>query len=97
MNEEYKTIKRKGNLDRRTLVKNGAALVGAGLLGSYANSSEGPGGPITNNVFNIRDFGATGKRDDKATMQVRAAVDTCAAAGGGTVYVPPGVYSVGTI
>jgi polygalacturonase len=97
MKEDDKMTNSKGNLDRRTMVLNGAALVGAGLLGSFANSSEEPGGTINNNFFNVRDFGTTGKRDDKATIPVRTAIDTCTAAGGGTVYVPPGDYTVGTI
>ncbi len=42
--------------------------------------------------FNVRDFGAAGdsKVDDGAAIQ--AAIDTCNATGGGTVYFPPGVY-----
>lgn len=97
MKEEDNLTNNNGNLNRRSLVKNGAALVGAGLLGSFVNSSEVPVGSKAKNVFNVKDFGATGKRDDKATIPVRTAVDTCAAAGGGTVYVPPGEYTVGTI
>ncbi len=86
-----------GNLDRRTLVKNGAVLVGAGFLGSFTNSSDKPPDIHAKNVFNVRDFGATGRRENNATKPVRAAIDECAAAGGGTVYVPPGEYTVGTI
>jgi len=47
--------------------------------------------------FDVRRFGASGKREDNATASIRAAVDACATAGGGTVYVPPGQYTVGTI
>ena len=48
-------------------------------------------------VFNIRDFGATGIKDDLAQEAIQKAVDACAAAGGGTVLVPPGDYTSGTI
>jgi hypothetical protein len=48
-------------------------------------------------VFNIRDFGATGLKSDKAQSAIQKALDACAAAGGGLVYVPPGEYSTGTI
>ncbi len=48
-------------------------------------------------VFNIRDFGATGLKAGSAQAAIQRAVDACAAAGGGTVYVPPGEYSTGTI
>lgn len=48
-------------------------------------------------VFNIKDFGATGKKADNARAAIQAAVDACAAAGGGKVYLPPGEYTSGTI
>lgn len=48
-------------------------------------------------VFNVRDFGATGRRADNATKALRDAVEACFKAGGGTVYVPPGEYTTGTI
>ena len=48
-------------------------------------------------VFNIRDFGATGVKTDDAGAAIRKAVEACDAAGGGMVYVPPGEYSTGTI
>lgn len=48
-------------------------------------------------VFNVRDFGATGKKEDSAQEAIQRAIDACAAAGGGTVYFPPGAYTSGTI
>jgi hypothetical protein len=48
-------------------------------------------------VFNIKDFGATGLKSDNAQAAIERAVNACAAAGGGLVYVPPGDYSTGTI
>lgn len=48
-------------------------------------------------VFNVKDFGATGIKDDLAQEAIQKAVDACAAAGGGTVLVPPGDYTSGTI
>ena len=48
-------------------------------------------------VFNIKDFGATGLKSDNARAAIERAVNACAAAGGGLVYVPPGDYSTGTI
>ena len=84
-------------IDRRSMVKNGTALIGAGFLGSFVTPSVEPSEKVINNIFNVRDFGATGKRADNATMPVRSAIDACYAAGGGTVYVPPGDYTVGTL
>jgi polygalacturonase len=48
-------------------------------------------------IFNIRDYGATGRKADNAPAAIQKAVDACATAGGGMVYVPPGDYSSGTI
>ncbi len=51
----------------------------------------------TRTIFNVKDFGATGKKSDNAQKAVQAAVDACAKAGGGEVYLPPGEYTSGTI
>jgi polygalacturonase len=48
-------------------------------------------------IFNILDYGATGHKDDDARPAIQSAIDLCAAAGGGTVYVPPGEYTSGQI
>ncbi len=47
--------------------------------------------------FDVRGFGATGQRADDATVAVQRAIDACTAAGGGTVRVPSGDYTVGMI
>lgn len=47
--------------------------------------------------FSVMDYGATGKGTNSDTAAVQAAIDVCAAAGGGTVYVPPGRYLIGTV
>jgi len=57
----------------------------------------GPPVSTTASVFNVRDFGATGLKDDLAQEAIQKAVDACAAAGGGTVLFPPGQYTSGTI
>lgn len=86
-----------GRMDRRSLVKNGTAIIGAGFLGSVTSPLVGSEGKAVNNIFNVKDFGATGNIGDKSTAPVQSAVEACFAAGGGTVYVPPGDYTVGTI
>ncbi len=47
--------------------------------------------------FNVRTYGATGNGTTKDTAAFQKALDTCAAAGGGTVVVPAGDYLVGSI
>ncbi|MGE5549363.1 MAG: glycoside hydrolase family 28 protein [Bacteroidota bacterium] len=48
-------------------------------------------------VYNVQDFGA--KRDNRTLDHeaIQAAIDRCAAEGGGTVHVPAGNYRCGTI
>lgn len=48
-------------------------------------------------TFNVCDFGATGNKNDNAQPAIQAAIDACAAAGGGMVYLPPGHYTSGTL
>jgi hypothetical protein len=43
-------------------------------------------------IFNVKDYGATGKKAGSAQAAIQKAIDACAAAGGGMVYVPPGEY-----
>src|SRR5579862_2567504 len=47
--------------------------------------------------FNVRAFGATGNGTTKDTAAFQAALDACAAAGGGMVIVPAGNYLIGSI
>lgn len=48
-------------------------------------------------VFNVKNFGATGNHTDNAQAAIQKAVEACAKAGGGIVYMPPGEYTSGTI
>lgn len=68
-----------------------ALLVTVGLAASAAAQPPGP------RAFNVRNFGATGRKTDSAQPAIQKAIDACAAAGGGIVYLPPGAYSSGTI
>jgi hypothetical protein len=52
-------------------------------------------GSIT--IFNVKDYGATGLKSDDARPAIQKAIDACAAAGGGEVYVPPGEYTSGML
>ena len=45
----------------------------------------------------MKNYGATGNKADDAQKAIQSAVEACAKAGGGTVYVPPGEYTSGTI
>ncbi|MBE7189984.1 glycosyl hydrolase family 28-related protein, partial [Jatrophihabitans endophyticus] len=45
-------------------------------------------------VFDVSDFGATGDDDTVDSAAINAAIQACHDAGGGTVYIPKGVYLV---
>jgi len=47
--------------------------------------------------FNVREYGAVGDGKTMETAAIAKAIDACAAAGGGTVYFPPGKYLTGAI
>jgi polygalacturonase len=49
------------------------------------------------NAFDIRQFGAQGDGKTLCTQAIQQAVERCAAAGGGTVFLPPGRWLSGTI
>ncbi len=70
-----------------------------GLIGLIGLAVQSPAADLPSGlrVFNVKDFGATGRKADSAQAAIQKAVDACAAAGGGLVYVPPGDYSSGTI
>ena len=87
---------------RRALLRAGAALAGgaaASLIPSAALAeAQAPAQQDTaRGVFDVKAFGAAGLRSQNATGACQAAIDACTAAGGGTVRVPPGAYSVSTI
>ena len=70
-------------------------IVAVSFFGMLAASSECLAAGTV--VFNVKDYGATGKRSDDARAAIQKAIDACAAAGGGMVYLPPGEYISGTI
>ena len=47
--------------------------------------------------YNVRDFGAVGDQQALDTKAIQAAIDACAAQGGGTVVVPAGGYVTGSL
>jgi hypothetical protein len=62
-------------------------LFPAGLLRAEAGAA----------IFNVKDYGATGKKSDNAQPAIQNAIEACAKAGGGKVYLPPGEYTSGTL
>jgi glycosyl hydrolase family 28/pectate lyase-like protein len=48
-------------------------------------------------VFNVRDYGASGRKNDDARPALQKAIDACGRSGGGRVYIPPGEYTAGQL
>ncbi len=52
---------------------------------------------VAQRVFNVKDYGATGRKADDARPALQKAIDACGKAGGGEVYVPAGEYTSGQL
>ncbi|MGA2115473.1 MAG: right-handed parallel beta-helix repeat-containing protein [Bryobacteraceae bacterium] len=64
----------------------------AALGGAWLAMRRGMAAPVVGEtVFNVRQFGAKGDGTSDDTKSIQSAIDA-AAAGGGAVFVPPGVY-----
>jgi len=48
-------------------------------------------------IYDVRDYGAKADGKTLCTAAIQKAIDECSKAGGGTVYLPPGVFLSGTI
>ncbi len=70
---------------REFLAAASATLAARGILRGQAS------------VFDVRKYGAQGDGKSKDTAALQRAVDECAAAGGGVVYLSPGIYLAGTV
>ena len=66
-------------------------------LAFAAGQKSGPQGMSAGNVFNPRQFGATGDGKTLDSPAINAAIDACNRAGGGVVYCSPGKYLSGTV
>ena len=78
------------------MLQRGAAVLGIGIS-PWGSESPGLRQAGSARAFDVTAFGATGRRGDSSTRACQAAIDACTAAGGGTVHVPPGAYTVGMI
>jgi polygalacturonase len=72
-------------------------LLALGMFQLISCSSLPQQQPGASDVFNVRDFGAVGDGKTLDSPAINKAIDACAAAGGGTVYLPAGTYLSGSI
>ncbi len=76
-----------------------AALLPCSILfaqGSFAQAHEAPASS-GRQLFSVVDYGAKKDGSALATEAIRKAIEAAKAAGGGTIYVPPGTYLSGPI
>jgi hypothetical protein len=76
-------------------------LVAMGMMASVSPLLAAPGltnsGSASFRIFDVKEFGASSDGKTVATVAINKAIDICSSAGGGTVYMPPGVYLSGTV
>lgn len=73
-------------------------LVWFGLLaGAVLATGDLAAAETSSGIFDVRAFGAIGDGKATDTASLNRAIDACAVAGGGQVYVPPGDYRTGTV
>ena len=73
-----------------------AALLPQRMLAAETDASAAGGPAAGARIYNVRDFGARGDGATVDTPALQAAIDACAADGGGTVLVPAGTFVIGT-
>jgi hypothetical protein len=78
------------------------AVIAAGLLDGKPAEGARPKPSASNDdlgarVYNIRNYGAKGDKTTVDTAALQAAIDACTADGGGTVLVPAGTFTIGTV
>jgi polygalacturonase len=82
------------SLNRRDLVTwAGSSLAAAAIPASAANHPSVPGAAANPGYYNVRNFGATGDGKTLDSPAINRAIEAAAAAGGGTVYFPAGIYA----
>jgi len=76
-------------------------LSGLAVLGGVASARNASAQPVNVNMglslFNVSDHGAVNDGTRLTSDAINQAIDQCHARGGGTVYVPPGIYLCGTV
>jgi hypothetical protein len=82
-------------VDRRAFV--GGPLAAVPAFGAMLAISSPEAKATEQGTFNVRSHGAKGDGTSKDTHAIQAAIDSCRQSGGGTVYLPPGIFLSGTL
>jgi Glycosyl hydrolases family 28 len=94
-------LSRREWLGKLALPATGAVIAGGFLDGTVPSAARTKPAANTDDlgarVYNVRRYGAKGDRTTLDTAAVQAAIDACAGDGGGTVLVPAGTFTIGTV
>jgi Pectate lyase superfamily protein len=71
----------------------GVAVSGTPSAAQVLMATSSSAGTWVPREFNVMAFGATGNGTTDDTAAIQAAINACGAAGGGTVFFPPGTYA----
>jgi polygalacturonase len=95
-NRKEKSVSQRARRSRKNPV---ASLLVAGLLALLVSAchKQLPSDAAGKKVYNITTFGAVGDSVTVNTQAIQKAIEACAQNGGGTVLVPPGVFSAGAL
>jgi Glycosyl hydrolases family 28 len=75
-----------------------AGMLAAGsTLGTLPAAAAQLTGESGSRFFDVKKHGAAGDGKKLDTLPINQAIDACNAAGGGVVYLPPGIYLCGTV
>src|ERR1700722_2662715 len=84
------------NLNRRDLVTWAGSSLAAAAVPTLASQAPDAARNVAASgagAFNVRNFGATGDGKTLDSPAINRAIEAAAAAGGGTVYFPAGIYA----
>src|SRR5665647_1633803 len=96
---KFESLPFKQTSSRRSMISRTGAMLGAYIISSVCNPASAQTNDIAyvDPVFDVKKYGSTGRREDNATTAFRNAIEASTLRGGGTINVPPGEYTVGTI
>ena len=86
-----------GVIDRRRMLGISGFAVLSSMVANPPAEAQQTGGRKSLSFFNVRDFDAVNDGTRLTSSAINRAISMCHAGGGGTVYVPAGIYLCGTI